>query len=102
MELSLNLSNGPSSSSRYSRNLSLQACATALTGVCLLQIPGLNAPIPPGAQFGYQPGGWGKPPVDEEGNPLYGDVFGLTMEPEDEEPVRICSSMFNPDSIRML
>lgn len=29
-----------------------------------------------GAQFGYQPGGWGKPPVDEEGNPLYGDVFG--------------------------
>ena len=23
-----------------------------------LRIPGLNAPIPPGAQFGYQPGGW--------------------------------------------
>jgi hypothetical protein len=30
-----------------------------------------------GAQFGYHPGGWGKPPVDEEGNALYGDVFGL-------------------------
>ena len=41
-----------------------------------LRIPGLNAPIPPGAQFGYQPGGWGKPPVDEFGRPLYGDVFG--------------------------
>ncbi|KAF5840669.1 hypothetical protein DUNSADRAFT_15912 [Dunaliella salina] len=41
-----------------------------------LRIPGLNAPIPPGAQFGYHPGGWGKPPVDEEGNPIYGDVFG--------------------------
>ena len=41
-----------------------------------LRIPGLNAPIPPGAQFGYQPGGWGKPPVDEYGNPIYGDVFG--------------------------
>ena len=22
-------------------------------------------------------GGWGKPPVDEMGRPLYGDVFGL-------------------------
>eukprot|EP00871_Galdieria_phlegrea_P000129 jgi/Galph1/1116/GphlegSOOS_G5837.1 len=41
-----------------------------------LRIPGLNAPIPPGASFGYQPGGWGKPPVDEYGRPLYGDVFG--------------------------
>jgi len=46
-----------------------------------LKIPGLNAPIPPGAQFGYHPGGWGKPPVDELGRPLYGDVFG-TAQPE--------------------
>ena len=30
-----------------------------------LKIPGLNAPIPPGASYGYHPGGWGKPPVDE-------------------------------------
>ncbi|CAI7874550.1 unnamed protein product, partial [Closterium sp. NIES-54] len=30
-----------------------------------MKIPGLNAPIPAGASFGYQPGGWGKPPVDE-------------------------------------
>lgn len=30
-----------------------------------LKIPGLNAPIPAGASFGYHPGGWGKPPVDE-------------------------------------
>mmetsp|Transcript_20394 Transcript_20394/g.25330 ORF Transcript_20394/g.25330 Transcript_20394/m.25330 type:complete len:545 (+) Transcript_20394:43-1677(+) len=41
-----------------------------------LRIPGLNAPIPDGASFGYHPGGWGKPPVDEYGVPLYGDVFG--------------------------
>ena len=41
-----------------------------------LRIPGLNAPIPEGASFGYHPGGWGKPPVDEYGVPLYGDVFG--------------------------
>ena len=30
-----------------------------------LRIPGLNAPIPVGAQWGFHPGGWGKPPVDE-------------------------------------
>ncbi|XP_071079452.1 splicing factor 3B subunit 2-like [Haliotis cracherodii] len=41
-----------------------------------LKIPGLNAPIPEGCSFGYHAGGWGKPPVDENGKPLYGDVFG--------------------------
>jgi len=41
-----------------------------------LKVPGLSAPIPAGAAFGYHPGGWGKPPVDEFGRPLYGDVFG--------------------------
>ena len=45
-----------------------------------LRIPGLNAPIPPGASFGYQPNGWGKPPVDEYGRPLYGDVFGTVSD----------------------
>ena len=30
-----------------------------------------------GCSFGYFVGGWGKPPVDETGRPLYGDVFGL-------------------------
>jgi hypothetical protein len=44
-----------------------------------LKIPGLNAPIPPGASFGYHGGGWGKPPVDAHGNPIYGDVFGLAQ-----------------------
>jgi splicing factor 3B subunit 2 len=41
-----------------------------------MRIPGLNAPIPPGASFGYHAGGGGKPPVNEAGVPLYGDVFG--------------------------
>ena len=45
-----------------------------------LKIPGLNAPIPEGASYGFHAGGWGKPPVDEFGRPLYGDVFG-TAEP---------------------
>jgi hypothetical protein len=30
-----------------------------------LRIPGLNAPLPEGARWGYHAGGWGKPPVDE-------------------------------------
>ncbi|XP_034938973.1 splicing factor 3B subunit 2-like [Chelonus insularis] len=46
-----------------------------------LKIPGLNAPIPEGCAFGYHAGGWGKPPVDETGRPLYGDVFGITRAP---------------------
>ena len=29
-------------------------------------------------------GGWGKPPVDEQGKPLYGDVFGIQQQ---EAPV---------------
>ncbi|EON61774.1 hypothetical protein W97_00990 [Coniosporium apollinis CBS 100218] len=42
-----------------------------------LKIPGLNAPPPPGGQWGFHPGGYGKPPVDELNRPLYGgDVFG--------------------------
>lgn len=43
-----------------------------------LRIPGLNAPIPETCSFGYHAGGWGKPPVDEMGKPLYGDVFGTS------------------------
>lgn len=30
-----------------------------------LRIPGLNSPIPEGAQWGFHPGGWGKPPVND-------------------------------------
>lgn len=46
-----------------------------------LRIPGLNAPPPSGGSWGFHPGGWGKPPVDEFNRPLYGgDVFGLTAQ----------------------
>ena len=44
-----------------------------------LKVPGLNAPLPSGAQWGYHPGGWGKPPTDEYNRPLYGDVFGTVQ-----------------------
>lgn len=50
-----------------------------------LKTPGLNAPIPPGSTFGYHPGGWGKPPVDEDGTPLYGDVFGVYGDEADSD-----------------
>lgn len=49
-----------------------------------LKIPGVNCPIPAGARYGFGPGEWGKPPVDEYGRPLYGDVFGTTAAGEAE------------------
>ncbi|KAF2765316.1 DUF382-domain-containing protein [Teratosphaeria nubilosa] len=43
-----------------------------------LKIPGLNAPPPPGASWGYHPGGYGKPPLDDANKPLWGgDIFGM-------------------------
>lgn len=42
------------------------------------------------AQWGFHPGGWGKPPLDEYNRPLYGDVFGVLVKPETE--VRLWSS----------
>jgi len=42
-----------------------------------LKIPGVSAPIPFGARYGFGEGEWGKPPVDVNGRPLYGDVFGV-------------------------
>jgi splicing factor 3B subunit 2 len=57
-----------------------------------LKIPGLNAAIPPGASWGFQPGQWGKPPVDEATNrPLYGgdfnNIFQTLQKPQRGEPV---------------
>lgn len=45
-----------------------------------LKIPGLNAPIPPGAEYGFQPGGWGRPPADINGRPLFIEAYGEQME----------------------
>lgn len=56
-----------------------------------LRVPGLNAPIPAGAQWGFHPGGWGKPPVDEYNRPIYGDVFGVSVQPENEVGWRLLS-----------
>ncbi|KAJ1338465.1 splicing factor 3B subunit 2 [Microdochium nivale] len=48
-----------------------------------LRIAGLNAPIPNGAQWGFNPGCYGKPPVDEYNRPLFGgDIFGIMQAPQ--------------------
>jgi splicing factor 3B subunit 2 len=55
-----------------------------------LKIPGLNAPPPAGGSWGFHPGGWGKPPVDDFNRPLYGgDVFGLTAQNGAAVPVQV-------------
>lgn len=58
-----------------------------------LKIQGLNAPIPHGCSFGYHAGGWGKPPVDEYGRPLYGDVFGT--DPKSQEEMEVDTARLN-------
>ncbi|CAG8445068.1 2051_t:CDS:10 [Scutellospora calospora] len=66
-----------------------------------LKIPGLNAPIPEGAQWGFHPGGWGKPPVDEYNRPLYGDVFGTYQQeiPSDAEEGALQEGLATPSGI---
>jgi splicing factor 3B subunit 2 len=52
-----------------------------------MRIPGVNAPIPPGASWGFQPGQWGKPPLDDAGKPLFGgDVYGTSILEEQQQP----------------
>ena len=52
-----------------------------------LKVPGVNAPPPPGASWGFGPGQWGKPPVDEATNrPLYGgDIFGVLQQQQNTQ-----------------
>ena len=51
-----------------------------------LKIPGLNAPPPPGASWGFHPGGYGKPPLDDYNRPLYGgDVFGVLQTQQNQQ-----------------
>lgn len=37
-----------------------------------LRVPGVNAPIPLGAKYGFHAGGWGRAPVDMNGRPIWG------------------------------
>ena len=44
------------------------------------------------AQWGFHPGGWGKPPLDEYNRPLYGDVFGVVPKNTDADVSRLSRS----------
>jgi len=46
-----------------------------------LRLPGITAPIPPGAKVGFQPGGWGQPPVESFGRSMYSDANGESAGP---------------------
>ncbi|KAI1301628.1 Splicing factor 3B subunit 2 [Halotydeus destructor] len=59
-----------------------------------IKIAGLNAPIPDGCSFGYHAGGWGKPPVDEYGRPLYGDVFGISSSKNEQYEEEVDTSLW--------
>ncbi|KAK9174103.1 protein of unknown function (DUF382) family protein [Cryptosporidium meleagridis] len=37
-----------------------------------LRVPGVNSQIPNGCEFGFRPGEWGKPPLDDHGKPIWG------------------------------
>lgn len=52
--------------------------------MCLLQ----------SCSFGYHAGGWGKPPVDENGKPLYGDVFGTQSSEFQVSSQAVCQKYF--------
>lgn len=52
-----------------------------------MRIPGVNAPIPAGAAWGFQPGQWGKAPVDDVGKPLFGgDLYGTSILDTQQQP----------------
>lgn len=55
-----------------------------------MRIPGVNAPIPAGASWGFLPGQWGKPPTDDAGKPLFGgDLYGTSVLEEQQQPTHV-------------
>lgn len=62
-----------------------------------LKIKGLNSPIPDGAQWGYHPGGWGRPPMNEFGQPIFPEVMGNLYQ-QQQDPNYINNGLINPDN----
>lgn len=56
-----------------------------------LKVPGVNAPIPPGASWGFNPGQWGRPPIDEATHrPQWGgDPLGQGILQEQSAPTQL-------------
>lgn len=46
------------------------------------------------AAWGFHPGGWGKPPLDDFGRPLYGDIYGVTQKFAEGEVSNVCARRF--------
>jgi len=50
----------------------------------VLKLPGVDAPLPYGARWGTRDGEWGRAPVDDNGQPLWGgDLFGYAAAAEE-------------------
>jgi splicing factor 3B subunit 2 len=65
-----------------------------------LRMPGLNAPIPEGASYGYHPGGWGRLPVDAFNRPLYNDFFLSEQEKNSELQREKQEDMFRAANVK--
>jgi splicing factor 3B subunit 2 len=53
-----------------------------------LKVPGVNAPLPSGCRYGTREGEWGRAPVNEFGQPMWGgDLFSQVAEDNDEPEV---------------
>ena len=64
-----------------------------------LNMPGLNGPIPAGSNWGYQAGGWGKPPVDEFNRPMFDpnaapEEKAKNLEPEKPKEPKVDTSLW--------
>ena len=71
----------------YTRRVSLGPKTATLVFASLVSRPVLTISVGR-AQWGFHPGGWGKPPLDEYNRPLYGDVFGVLPKATDYQEVR--------------
>jgi len=54
-----------------------------------LRLPGVNAPVPPGAKVGFQAGGWGQPPLDASARASYGGDWGSSSTNAYAEPMEV-------------
>lgn len=51
-----------------------------------MRIPGVTAPPPPGAKWGFEPGGYGKAPTNPDGTPMWGgDLTGIETAKQGKE-----------------
>lgn len=65
-----------------------------------LKLPGLNAPLPYGCDWGLGANGWGQVPVNEQGLPSWGgNPFGKSSEQQIEEKQLLWGTLHRDDDI---